>query len=97
MDKKEATEKINEILNSIHLLYREAEKIADEAHINFYTSGPTYGMGGHYEPALKRYNDALNHYNKHGYYFADWGRRTEAPDMEDFLDENPWQASSHSC
>ena len=48
--RKIAYAQIEAKLHEIAVLYAEAEKIADEAGVSFSTSGPSYGMGGYYQP-----------------------------------------------
>lgn len=50
MDKQEANKLIAEKLQQIDALYAECEKLADEYGVYFSVDGPTYGMGGSYNP-----------------------------------------------
>ena len=50
---KEAETKINALLAEVDAKLAEAAKIADEADVDFYWSGPGYGMGGYYIPECK--------------------------------------------
>ena len=45
---KEAKAKIDALLAEAIAKLVEAERVADEAGVNFYWSGPDYGMGGYY-------------------------------------------------
>ena len=45
---------INDILKDISNLLIKAEGIADESGVDFYFSGPGYGMGGHYTPEPRK-------------------------------------------
>lgn len=47
---KEAEAKINALLTEADAKLAEAARIADEAGVDFYWSGPDYGMGGYYTP-----------------------------------------------
>ena len=50
---KEAEAKINALLAEADAKLVEAAQIADEAGVDFYWSGPDYGMGGYYTPEEK--------------------------------------------
>ena len=50
---KEAEAKINTLLAEADAKLAEAARIADEAGVDFYWSGPEYGMGGSYIPDEK--------------------------------------------
>lgn len=50
---KEAEAKINALLAEADAKLVEAAQIADEAGVDFYWSGPDYGMGGYYVPEEK--------------------------------------------
>lgn len=50
---KEAEAKINALLAEADAKLAEAARIADEAGVDFYWSGPDYGMGGYYTPEGK--------------------------------------------
>lgn len=54
MDKQEANKLIAEKLGQIDALYAECEKLADEFDISFCVDGPTYGMGGYYNPTRSK-------------------------------------------
>jgi hypothetical protein len=49
----EAQEKISAKLAEAEKMIAEAQEIADETGVSFTWDGPTYGMGGHYEPQPK--------------------------------------------
>lgn len=51
MTHQEANEKIAALLKHAEEAISQAESIADEAGVDFYWDGPTYGMGGTYYPA----------------------------------------------
>ena len=50
---KEAEAKIDTLLAEADAKLVEAAQIADEAGVDFYWSGPDYGMGGYYTPEGK--------------------------------------------
>jgi hypothetical protein len=50
MDENVARQKIRELLTSVNNSLAEAESIAREANVSFMWDGPTYGMGGYFDP-----------------------------------------------
>ena len=50
MSEKGATKAIAELLEQANKFILSAEKIADKTGVDFYWSGPDYGMGGNYTP-----------------------------------------------
>ena len=50
MEKKEAVAKINELLEKVDALLKEAAEIAYKENVPFSWDGPAYGMGGYYDP-----------------------------------------------
>lgn len=50
MDRDEARKKIDQILKEVEAKIKEAEQVADASSVEFYWSGPAYGMGGTYTP-----------------------------------------------
>lgn len=50
---KEAEAKIDALLAEANAKLAEATRIADEAGVDFYWSGPDYAMGGYYIPEGK--------------------------------------------
>ena len=57
MDVQEANKKIAEQIAIANAALVEAARIAEESGTSFYWDGPTYGMGGYYEPAQKKPDD----------------------------------------
>lgn len=53
MDKQEANKQIAAILTKVYDLLSEAEVIAEKSGVCFRFDGPTYGMGGSFDPAEK--------------------------------------------
>lgn len=50
MNKKEANSAISKIIAEVEELISKAEQIAVENDVSFYWDGPTYGMGGSFDP-----------------------------------------------
>lgn len=46
----EAMKLVQEQLKKAEAALSEAQRIADKHQVSFYWDGPTYGMGGHYNP-----------------------------------------------
>lgn len=63
LTQQEASRQIAEKVEEAKRALAEAEKIADENGVDFYWSGPGYGMGGHYSAKPKDWDSSSCEWN----------------------------------
>lgn len=89
--KKEALEKISEKTKEAMRLIREAQEIADAAHVDF-SFDVAWGMGGWYVPAMKGMTEEEKEESEFGH-DMDYSREELGIDDE----EGFWLPSSMGC
>lgn len=86
MNKGEANKKINELVKQAYDNIKQAEELADAHGIDFGFS-VAYGMGGHYNPDIRRKSEWEGDPSDYDWYESD-----------EYGEEGGyWRASSQSC